>query len=164
MEKKKLSPEQKKARKMIRIGHYPYMVQAMATAYQTCHVWRYTKDKTPCSVLDIFEVAKHYDEENPRQEGDPSFFYVSLEGAIGFCPSGLEYEIGWLFIPMEPGEERDAIEAKVKETLAAAQKAEAELAEAQIATIPHMYFCPECGAKLEIPDAKFCGNCGHKLD
>ena len=120
--------------------------------------------------MDVFQAAKKYDESHPRKEDDHSFFYVSLEGAIGYCPTGLEFQVSWLFVPMEPGKERDALVAKVKEEFEAAEKAAAEASAkaaaeaAAAAAAPKKRFCPNCGAPIKNPNAKFCSSCGERLD
>ena len=170
MEKQKLTPEQEQAKKALLTGHFPYMMQAVAIAYQLVPAWRHAEKGTPCSVLDLFQAAKKYDESHPRKEDDHSFFYVSLEGAIGYCPTGLEFQVSWLFVPMEPGKERDALVAKVKEEVEAAEKAAAEASAkaaaeaAAAAAAPKKRFCPNCGAPIKNPNAKFCSSCGERLD
>ena len=161
---KKLSLEEKK----ILIGHYPYMMQALAVAARRVPAWRLAKDGTPCSLFDVFSFAKKYDEAHPRKEGDPSFFSVSFEGAIGFSESGLEYAVAWFFLPMEPGKERDAL---VNIDRLEYQKAEAELKAKEEAAkaapapepAPRKKFCKYCGAEIKNPNAKFCGSCGQPL-
>ena len=160
MDKQKLTPEQEQAKKALLTGHFPYLMQAVAVAYQIVPAWRYASDGTPCSVLDLYQAAKKYDETHPRKEDDNSFFYVTLEGAIGHCPTGVEFQVTWLFYPMEPGKERDAVLLKVKEELEAADKA-AKAPAAEPA--PRKRFCSNCGAPIKNPDAKFCTNCGASL-
>ena len=167
---KKLTLEEKN----ILIGHYPYMLQALAVAVRRVPAWRLAKDGKPCSLLDVFTFAKSFDEAHPRKEGDKAFFSVSYEGAIGYSESGLEYAVAWFFLPMEPGKERDAL---VKIDQLEYQKAEAELkareevakavetpAEAPAAAPVKRKFCPHCGAPLKNPNAKFCGSCGQPLN
>ena len=182
MEKKALTSAQEQAKKALLTGHFPYMTQAVAMAYQLVPAWREAVKGTPCSILDLFQTANKYDETHPRREDDHAFFYVTLEGAIGYCPTGLEFQITWLFYPMEPGQERDAIVARVKEEVEAAEKAAAEAeaekaaaaeaekaaaeaaAAAAAAAAPRKHFCANCGAPIKNPNAKFCGNCGQPLD
>ena len=180
MENQQLTPEQQQAKKALLTGHFPYMMQAVAVAYQMVPVWRHAGNGTPCSVLDVYQAARKYDESHPRQADDKSFFYVTLEGAIGYCPTGVEFQVTWLFYPMEPGQERDAVVAKVKEEVEAAEKAEAEAkaaAEAAAAAAPAApapapapapaggrRFCAYCGAEIKNPNARFCGSCGEKID
>ena len=166
MEKQNLTPKQEQAKKALLTGHFPYMMQAVAIAYQMVPAWRHAANGTPCSILDVFQAARKYDETHPRQKDDNSFFYVTLEGAIGYCPTGVEFQITWLFYPMEPGEERDAILAKVKDEVEAAEKAEAAAAAAaaSAAAAPKKRFCSNCGAPIKNPEARFCTNCGQALD
>lgn len=166
MEKQQLTPEQEQARKAMLTGHFPYMMQAVAVAYQMVPAWRHAEKGVPCSIIDVFNAARNYDQAHPHEEGDPAFFYISIEGAIGYCPTGLEFQVTWLFYPMEPGKERDALVAKVKEELEAAEKAEAAAAEAaaKAAAAPKKRFCSNCGAPIKNPEAKFCTNCGHSLE
>lgn len=152
---KKLTLEEKN----ILIGHYPYMLQALAVAARRVPAWRLAKDGKPCSLLDVFTFAKSFDEAHPRKEGDPAFFSVSFEGAIGYSESGLEYAVAWFFLPMEPGKERDAL---VRIDRLEYQKAEAELKAREEAT--KVKTCPHCGAPLKNPNAKFCGSCGQPLN
>lgn len=107
MEEQKCTHEE--AKRAYYTGHYPYMIQAFAVAATRCHAWRLAKDGTPCSLFDVLEFAQHYDDRTQREKGDRSFFYVSLEGAIGYSPTGLEFNVEWIFIPMEPGAERVAL-------------------------------------------------------
>ena len=173
---KKLSLQEKKTL----IGHYPYMLQALAVAVRRVPAWRLAKDGKPCSLLDVFAFAKSFDEAHPRKDDDPAFFSVSIEGAIGYSESGLEYGVSWFFLPMEPGKERDAL---VKIDQLEYQRAEAELkakeeaakaapvipekgapvipSEAKESIKPR--FCKHCGAPQKNPNAKFCSSCGKPL-
>ena len=120
----KTSPEE--AKKAYLTGHYPYMIQAFVIAAQRVPAWRLASDGTPCSSWDVLRFAQHYDEGHPRKEDDKSFFFVSLEGAIGYSASGVEYQVNWIFIPMGPGPERDALVQKaLQEVEEAATKEEA---------------------------------------
>jgi len=168
----------KEQAKQALIGHYPYMTQALGIALNRTPAWRLAKDGAPCSLLDVFTFAKSYDETHPRKEKDPSFFCVSFEGAIGYSATGLEYMTSWIFLPMEPGAERDALVKKTAEEfnkaeaeLAAKEKAAKEAAEkaatekaAQTAEAPaKKRFCKHCGAPIKNPNAKFCSSCGQPL-
>lgn len=121
MDQNKVTPEE--AKKAYLTGHYPYMTQAFVIAANRVPAWRLASDGTPCSSWEVLGFAQRHDEEHPRKEGDPSFFFVTLEGAIGFCPTGVEYQVRWIFFPMEPGTERDAL---VKKSLDTFEKAVAE--------------------------------------
>lgn len=147
--------------KKILIGHYPYMMQALAVAANRVPAWRLSKDGKPCSLLDVFSFAKKYDATHPRKEDSRDFFMVSFEGAIGYSETGVEYMTSWIFVPMEPGKERDALVQKAMEEY---NQAEAELAAAKkAAEEPAKRFCPHCGALIKNPNAKFCGSCGQPL-
>ena len=122
MEENKVTPAE--AKKAWLTGHFPYMVQAFVMAAQRVPAWRLAKDGTPCSSWDVLRFAQHYDETHPRKEGDRSFFYVTLEGAIGYSEAGVEFLISWLFYPMEPGAERDALVAKALSELERAETEE----------------------------------------
>ena len=164
MDNNQITPERKEQiKKAVVLGHFPYMTQALAVAYERVPAWRLAGTGAPCSILDVFQSAKKMDERRPRKDDDPSFYYVSLEGAIGYCPTGLEFQVVWLFFPMEPGEERDNLMKKVKEEY---DRVEAELkakAEAEAAPAPVKHFCPNCGAPIKKPNAKFCSSCGNPL-
>ena len=95
-------------------GHYHYMTQALAIASQSTSVWRLTDSGTAFTLLDLFEFVKKRDEENPLDE--EQFYMVSCEGAIGLSP-GLEFLTKWIFIPMEPCEERDRLMEQMKAKL-----------------------------------------------
>ena len=73
---------------------------------QRCQVWRLTETGDVFTILEMFDFAKSYDQEHPLKEGE--FYRTTIEGAIGLCLH-VEYQTHWLFTPMEPGEERDAI-------------------------------------------------------
>ena len=167
MEKADYTKEQ--ARMAAVTGHYDYMAQALAVAVNLVPAWRLAKDMSPCPLFDVFRFAKRWDEEHPRKEGDHGCFFVSREGAIGYTETGLEFQVKWIFIPMEPGEERDAI---VKATLEEYNKAEEEAkrqleAEAAAAAkTPDQVvsrkprFCKYCGTPFKSETAKFCPGCG----
>lgn len=133
-------------------GHYPFMLQALAIAIQKCMVWRMKEDGAPVTYLTLFQLAKEQDENNSLPAG--SFYMVSREGAIGLCP-GVEYMTEWIFVPMEPCDERDRL---FEETLEAIKKMEEDTDE-QVAT---HFFCTQCGARL-IEGNAFCTECGAKI-
>ncbi len=111
-------------------GHYHYMMQALAVAMSHTMVWRLVGDGTPFTLKDIFEFAREYDANHEIEE--PSFYYVSREGAIALCP-GLEYLAEWLFVPMEPCQERDFLlrdlQERLQEEAAAEEAVEKAIAE-----------------------------------
>jgi hypothetical protein len=87
-------------------GHCHYLLQALALAASRCQVWRLAETGDVFTLLEMFNFAKKYDEEHPLKDGE--FFRTTVEGAIGLCLQ-VEYQTHWLFTPMEPGEERDAL-------------------------------------------------------
>ncbi len=114
MDNEKVKRNREYAERAFWTGHYHFLMQALAVASTHCLVWRSVGEGLPFTLKDIFELAKRHDEEHEISE--PSFYYVSREGAIGICP-GLEYLTQWLFIPMEPGEERDSLLNELREKL-----------------------------------------------
>ncbi len=96
------------------MGHYRLLTQALAVAMTHCWVWREVSKGVPYTLKEIFEFAKKLDAEHPV-EGH-QFYMVSREGAIGLSP-GLEWMTKWMFIPMEPGKERDFLVRKMREEL-----------------------------------------------
>ena len=102
-------------------GHYHFLMQALAVAMSRCLVWRLVGVGTPYTLKDLFDFAKIQDEEHELK--DPYFYYVSREGAIGLSP-GLEYLTQWLFIPMEPGKERDFFLRDLREKILEEEAAE----------------------------------------
>ena len=156
--------------------HFLYLAQALIVASQRTPAWRTADEGKPCSIIDIFNLAKPYDEK--RKPEDSYYFMVSAEGAI--CIStGAEYLLRWLFIPMEPGEERDALvkkvaqeydraEAELQAEEEAARKAEEAARQAKAAakepsTGAESPVCLHCGAPIKNPNAKFCSHCGKPL-
>ena len=104
-------------------GHYRKMMHALAVAMPKCIVWRETEEGTPITAKDLYEFAKKHDEEHPLNP--EQFYMVSREGAIGLSP-GLEWLTKWMFVPMEPTQERDFHIYMMQEELqmeAAAEKA-----------------------------------------
>ena len=137
------------------MDHFLYLAQALMVATLRTPAWRTADKGLPCSVVDIFNLAKPYDEK--RKEEDSYYFMVSAEGAIAIS-TGPEYMLRWLFLPMEAGAERDALLKQVAEEY---DRVEAELQAEQTADAKTV--CPHCGAALKNPNAKFCGSCGQPL-
>jgi hypothetical protein len=103
------------ATKIFFTGHYPRRLQALFIAMQRCMVWRDAATNASITYFDLFDLAKQGDDQHPTIDG--TFYIVSHEGAIGFCPTGKEYNVEWRYIPMEPGEERDQLLKEVVEKL-----------------------------------------------
>lgn len=95
-------------------GHYHFLVQALAVAMQSTMVWRLMGTNDAFTFVDLFEFAKKRDEEDPLDEYQ--FYMVTSEGAIGLS-AGLEYLTEWIFIPMEPCEERERLLEEMGEKL-----------------------------------------------
>ena len=98
------------------IGHYSTLTEALAAAMLKGNlVWRiYDETREPYDLVEIYDFAKKYDQEHPIT--GTQFYWVSREGAIGIS-MGLEYRVKWMFIPMEPGLERDDLIEKMGERL-----------------------------------------------
>lgn len=150
----------KQAEAMFQTGHYPSLMLALAIAMQRNVVWLIKDSGEPLTLLDMFKLAKTYDEEHPLQEGD--FYMVSAEGAIGLSP-GLEYMTDWIFTPMPRGEERDRLVAFTLDELKR-QEQEDERGEAVVPQQPvgTKRFCNKCGAPL-IEGNAFCTSCGQRI-
>lgn len=114
MDPEKLKKNQEYAEEAFWTGHYHYMMQALAVAMSHTMVWRLVGDGTPFTLKDLFEFAREYDANHEIEA--PSFYYVSREGAIALCP-GLEYLAEWMFVPMEPCQERDFLMRDLQERL-----------------------------------------------
>lgn len=89
------------------LNHYHYMLQAVGMAMIHCLVWRTAGTDEVLTLDEMAKFASRYDNEHPLDEGQ--FFMITNEGAIGLSP-GVEYLTQWLFVPMEPGTERDRLE------------------------------------------------------
>ena len=99
-----------------RIGHYNSLTDALADAVLRGNlVWRICDETdAPFNLAEIYRFAEKYDKENPITGTE--FYRVSREGAIGIS-MGLEYRVKWLFVPMEPGLERDSIIRDMEDSL-----------------------------------------------
>ena len=160
-------------------SHYRSLVKALAVAMTKCVVWRDGESRKPFTAKELFDYADKYDNEN--RLGDGQYFMVSREGAIGISP-GLEWLTKWMFVPMEPGKERDfalrqmveqlqteravdeAVERAVERGLAAeraAHEAAARMPQTP-PTAPAPKFCSHCGARITA-GSKFCENCGKRI-
>ena len=96
------------------LNHYHFLMQAVVMAMTRCQAWRQFNTKEVLTADQLFEMARLYDEKYPLREGE--FFMVTHEGAIGLSP-GLEFLTSWLYIPMEPGAERDRLEQQFWENV-----------------------------------------------
>ena len=153
--KRELSTEEK----MVLTGHFPYLAQALTMACRRTVVWRKTNDGTPVNFLNIFYTAQEMDAKKTPE--DTYYYMVSAEGAIGITPK-YEYMVKWLFIPMEPGPEKDAALDKLKEDYDQVEaEAAAQEAAENAATQPQLpKFCTHCGTPFPDDTARFCTNCG----
>lgn len=166
-------------------GHYRKMIQALAVAMPKCVVWRETDNGMPITAKELFDFCRKHDEEHPLRP--EQFYMVSREGAIGLSP-GLEWMTAWMFIPMEPGKERDfafrnmmeqlhtesevekAVEEAVTKGLAAEKAAKEAAAKAAAVAPPPI---PPTATTASVPPAppfiseahtmNFCPFCGTKL-
>ena len=94
--------------------HSPSLTHALSIAMTRTAAWRDFENGDAYSLKDLYEFAKRHDKEYPLEE--PKYYIVSLEGAIGISP-GLEWLTTWMFVPMEPGEERDRLMQQMKHAL-----------------------------------------------
>lgn len=162
-------------------GHYRMMTQALAVAMPKCVVWRESENGTPVTAKELFEFCRKHDKEHPLRP--EQFYMVSREGAIGLSP-GLEWMTTWMFLPMEPGKERDfafrnmmeelhtesevekAVEEAVQRGLAA-EKAAKQAAAAPSAPAPSAAApsapAPTPEPVTEAEEMNFCPFCGTKL-
>ena len=99
--------------------HFPTLSMALAMAMTRCWAWRFTRTGEAFSALQLIDFVTKYDAAHQLES--PSFYMVSIEGAIGVSP-GQEYLTQWLFVPMEAGPERDALLKKTDADLAAVRK------------------------------------------
>ena len=128
-----MTPEQQNrewAEEAFWTGHCHYLMQALALAMQRCQVWRLAGTDSVFTLIEIFNFAKAYDAEHELPEGQ--FYRTTVEGAIGIC-LGAEYLTQWLFTPMEPGAERDALLEELKQKLDAMEAEEKKIAAAAAA-------------------------------
>ena len=132
-----------------RIGHYSTLQEALAAAMLKGNfVWRiYDETREPYDLVEIYRFAQKYDQANPITGNQ--FYWTSREGAIGIS-MGLEYRVKWLFIPMEPGLERDELVVKMGERMAEVDKVKDALnfdADASTAAPP-----PALSPELTMPE------------
>lgn len=151
------------------------LLSAVTEVASACVVWRRAEGGEKINIFQLENMAREIDQEQPLKEGD-GFYTVSPEGAIGFCPGGIEYLTRWLFYPAMDEESvtefvtdiygkldeikaEDEAAAKAEAEAKAAAEAEAAKAAKQPASAPAAKFCPNCGTPYE-EGAKFCMKCG----
>lgn len=160
-QEKQLSPEEIQ----ILTGRFTSFCAALGAAMTKCAVWRLKNGDKKLNALEVMSFAGKFDEEHPIPENDPSFYRVSVEGAIGICP-GVEYLTNWMLLPAMDEESLKKFEADVKELQAkveAKEKAEPAPAEPKPEIlIVKAKFCPNCGTPYRNDTVKFCANCGAK--
>ncbi len=154
----------------VKTGRYTSLATALGAAMNYCAVWKLKGRDKKLNALEVMSFVGKFDEEHPIPEGDPSFFRVSAEGAIGICP-GVEYMTDWLLIPAMDEESVKKFENDVKEFQARveAHKAPAPAPEpvpepepepAPEIPVVKAKFCPNCGTPYRNDTVKFCANCG----
>lgn len=172
----------------LQTGHYFSLMHALATAMTRCVVWRYADTEDKYDVLQLFNFAKDFDQENPIK--DRSFYMVSAEGAIGVSP-GMEYLTKWMFIPAmdeasieklqgdirqleaqaqaekeaeerarKEAEEKARQEAEQKARMEAEEKARREAEEKARQEAQQKAQQPAVAPAAGAPRAKFCPHCG----
>lgn len=158
-QEKQLSPEEIQ----VLTGRFTSFCAALGAAMTKCAVWRLKDGDKKLNALEVMSFAGKFDEEHPIPENDPSFYRVSIEGAIGICP-GVEYLTNWLLLPAMDEESLKKFETDVKELQAAVEaKEKAEPAPAEPKPeilIVKTKFCPNCGKPYRNDTVKFCANCG----
>ena len=90
-QEKQLSPEEIQ----VLTGRFTSFCAALGAAMTKCAVWRLKNGDKKLNALEVMSFAGKFDEEHPIPEEDPSFYRVSVEGAIGICP-GVEYLTNWM--------------------------------------------------------------------
>ena len=94
-------------------NRYTHLMQAVVVAVTRCQALRIEHSAhSPYSIEQLSQYAIDTDKDHPLT-GD-SFYVVSIEGAIGYCP-GFEYQTMWMFVPMEPCPLRDFMHKRFNE-------------------------------------------------
>ena len=140
----------------VKTGRYTSLATALGAAMNYCAVWKLKDNDKMLNAMEVMGFVGKFDEENPIPEGDPSFFRVSEEGAIGICP-GVEYLTEWLLIPAMDEESIKKFEKDVKELQA---RVDADRNPAPEIPVVKAKFCPNCGTPYRNDTVKFCANCG----
>ena len=145
------------------------LLSAVTEVASACVVWRRAEGGEKINIFQLENMAREIDQEQPLKEGD-GFYTVSPEGAIGFCPGGIEYLTRWLFYPsMDEASVTEFVtdmyrkleEIKAEEDAAVAATAAAAPQPAQpAAEAPVARFCPNCGLPYPDDETRFCPNCG----
>jgi hypothetical protein len=173
-QEKQLSPEEIQ----VLTGRFTSFCAALGAAMTKCAVWRLKNGDKKLNALEVMSFAGKFDEEHPIPENDPSFYRVSIEGAIGICP-GVEYLTNWLLLPAMDEESLKKFEADIKELQAKVDAKEKANKEPEPAPEPpkpepapaepkpeipivKAKFCPNCGTPYRNDTVKFCANCGTK--
>jgi hypothetical protein len=147
-QEKQLSPEEIQ----VLTGRFTSFCAALGAAMTKCAVWRVKDEDKKLNALEVMPYADKFDQEHPIPEGDPSYFRVSAEGAIGICP-GVEYLTNWVLLPAMDEESLKKFEADVKKLQPKEEpKPEVPIVKAK--------FCPNCGTPYRNDSVKFCANCG----
>lgn len=128
-------------------GRFTSFCAALGAAMTKCAVWHLKDGDENLNALEVMSFAGRFDEEHPIPKEDPSFYRVSVEGAIGICP-GVEYLTNWMLLPAMDKESLKEFEADVKEL------------QAKVENKKKAKFCPNCGKPYRNDTVKFCANCG----
>ena len=153
-QEKQLSPEEIQ----VLTGRFTSFCAALGAAMTKCAVWRLKNGDKKLNALEVMSFAGKFDEEHPIPENDPSFYRVSIEGAIGICP-GVEYLTNWLLLPAMDEESLKKFETDVKDL-----QAKVEAKEKTEIPVVKAKFCPNCGTPYRNDTVKFCANCGTKRE
>lgn len=151
-QEKQISPEEFQ----VLTGRFNSFCAALGAAMTKCAVWRLKDGDKKLNALEVMSFAGKFDEEHPIPEEDPSFYRVSVEGAIGICP-GVEYLTNWMLLPAMDEESLKKFEADVKDL-----QSKVEAKEKTEIPVVKTKFCPNCGTPYRNDTVKFCANCGTK--
>ncbi len=94
-------------RKEKKMKRYQSFKDLVKDASQFCLVWRDVQGK-PVTVLELIDSMDKNADLQP-----PQAYMLSEEGAIG-ATDRWEYAVTWILVPMEDGEEKDAILQKLE--------------------------------------------------
>ena len=130
------------------------LLSAVTEVASACVVWRRAEGGEKINIFQLENMAREIDQEQPLKEGD-GFYTVSPEGAIGFCPGGIEYLTRWLFYPAM---DEESVTEFVTDIYGKLDEIKAE--EETAAPAPVARFCPNCGSPYSDDETRFCPNCG----